>query len=228
MKGILGRKIGMTQVFTTDGELVPVTVIQVEKNVVTQIKTVDTDGYNAVQLGFEDKPERLATQPEKGHAAKAGTTPKRYVREIRDFDLAVEVGADVKVTDLFAEGDIVDVSGTSKGKGFQGSIKRHGQSRGPMAHGSRYHRRPGSMGAVAANRVFKGKKLPGHMGNKTVTVQNLEIVKIDTENNVVLVRGNVPGSKKAVVTIKSNAKNVKAHQAKDLVNYNAETTATEE
>lgn len=228
MKGILGRKIGMTQVFTTSGELVPVTVIQVENNVVLQKKTVETDGYNAVQLGFEDKPERLATKPEKGHAQKANTTPKRYIREIRDFDLAVEVGGVVNPGDVFTEGEIVDVTGTSKGKGFQGAIKRHNQSRGPMAHGSRYHRRPGSMGAVAANRVFKGKKLPGHMGATTITVQNLEIVKIDTENNVILVRGNVPGSKKAVVTIKANAKNNSTKEQKDLVNYNAPDTVSDD
>ena len=234
MKGILGRKIGMTQEFTTNGELVPVTVIQVENNVVLQKKTVETDGYSSVQLGFEDKPARLANKAEQGHATKAETTPKRYVREIRDFDIDVEVGAIVKPGDLFTEGEIVDVTGTSKGKGFQGAIKRHNQSRGPMAHGSRYHRRPGSMGAVAANRVFKGKKLPGHMGAKTITVQNLEIVKIDTENNVVLVRGNVPGSKKAILTIKSNVKGRNVKEAKDLVNYKkvdvVETTdaATEE
>jgi 50S ribosomal protein L3, bacterial len=222
MKGILGRKIGMTQVFTTNGELVPVTVIQVANNVVLQKKTVETDGYNAVQLGFEDKPDRLANKPEVGHAKKADTTPKRYVREIRDFELDVEVGAEVKPTDVFVEGELVDVTGTSKGKGFQGAIKRHNQSRGPMAHGSRYHRRPGSMGAVAANRVFKGKKLPGHMGAKTITVQNLEIVKLDTENGVILVRGNVPGSKKAIVTVKSNVKKNKAHDAKQLVNYKTE------
>ncbi|GBU10728.1 50S ribosomal subunit protein L3 [Erysipelotrichaceae bacterium] len=219
MKGILGRKIGMTQVFTTTGELVPVTVIQIENNVVLQKKTIATDGYNAVQLGFEEKPERLANKSEKGHAGKAETTPKRYIREMRDFDIDVEVGAIVLPGDVFTEGEVVDVTGTSKGKGFQGAIKRHNQSRGPMAHGSRYHRRPGSMGAVAANRVFKGKKLPGHMGAKTITVQNLEIVKIDTENNVVLVRGNVPGSKKAIVTIKSNVKGRKDRDAKDLVNY---------
>jgi len=219
MKGILGRKIGMTQVFTTDGQLVPVTVIQVEKNVVMQKKTVETDGYEAVQLGFEDKPERLATQPAKGHAKKANTTPKRYIREIRDFELDVEVGAEIKPTDVFVEGDIVDVTGTSKGKGFQGAVKRHNQSKGPMSHGSRYHRGPGSMGAITANRVFKGKKLPGQMGAKTVTVQNLEIVKIDQENNVLLVRGNVPGSKRAVVTIKANAKKNQAVTAKELVSY---------
>jgi large subunit ribosomal protein L3 len=219
MKGILGRKLGMTQVFTTDGTLVPVTVIQVEKNVVMQKKTVATDGYEAVQLGFEDKPERLVSQPAKGHAAKANTAPKRYIREFRDFDLDVELGAEVKPTDVFVEGEIVDVTGTSKGKGFQGAVKRHNQSKGPMAHGSRYHRGPGSMGAITANRVFKGKKLPGQMGAKTVTVQNLEIVKIDVENNVILVRGNVPGSKRAIVSIKSNAKNNKAVAAKELVSY---------
>lgn len=220
MKGILGRKIGMTQVFATGGELVPVTVIQVEKNVVLQKKTVETDGYNAIQLGFEDKREKLATKAEIGHAKKAETAPKRYVREIRDFDLDLEIGAEVKPADVFAVGDVVDVTGTSKGKGFQGAIKRHGQSRGPMTHGSRYHRRPGSMGAVAANRVFKGKKLPGQMGGKTVTVQNLEIINIDTENNVVLVRGNVPGPKKSIVTLKTNVKGRQQKEARDLVNYN--------
>jgi len=228
MKGILGRKIGMTQVFTTDGQLVPVTVIQVEKNVVMQKKTIDTDGYEAVALGFEDKPERLTNQPEKGHAAKANTTPKRYIREIRDFELEVEVGTEIKPTDVFVEGDIVDVTGTSKGKGFQGSVKRHNQSKGPMSHGSRYHRGPGSMGAITANRVFKGKKLPGQMGATTVTVQNLEIVKLDTENNVMLIRGNVPGSKKAIVTIKSNVKRNGSVAAKELVSYKqAEQTAGE-
>jgi len=228
MKGILGRKIGMTQVFTTDGQLVPVTVIQVEKNVVMQKKTVETDGYNAVQLGFEDKPERLATQPAKGHAAKANTAPKRYIREIRDFELEVEVGAEIKPVDVFVEGDIVDVSGTSKGKGFQGSVKRHNQSKGPMTHGSRYHRGPGSMGAITANRVFKGKKLPGQMGAKTVTVQNLEIVKLDVENNVILVRGNVPGSKRSIVVIKANAKNNKSVTAKELISYKKSEQAAEQ
>lgn len=223
MKGILGRKVGMTQIFTKDGDLVPVTVVQVEENVVMQKKTVETDGYNAVQLGFDDKPERLVNQPEKGHAEKANATPKRYIREIRDFDIDVEVGSSVKPGDVFTEGDIVDVTGTSKGKGFQGSIKRHNFSRGPMTHGSRYHRKSGSMGSgIDQSRVFKGKKLPGHMGHKTITVQNLEIMKIDTENNVILISGNIPGSKKAIVTIKSNVKNNKAHEAKELINYISE------
>lgn len=220
MKGILGRKIGMTQVFATDGELVPVTVIQVEENVVMQKKTVETDGYNAVQLGFDDKPERLVNKPELGHAEKAGTTPKRYIREIRDFEIDVEVGSVVKPGDVFTEGDIVDVTGTSKGKGFQGSIKRHNFSRGPMSHGSRYHRGSGSLGSgIESARVFKGTKLPGHMGAKTVTVQNLEIVKLDAENGVILVRGNVPGNKRGIVTIKTNVKNNKTKDARELVNY---------
>ncbi|WP_316572536.1 50S ribosomal protein L3 [Neobacillus sp. YIM B06451] len=205
-KGILGRKIGMTQVFAENGDLIPVTVIEAAANVVLQKKTVENDGYEAVQIGFEDKREKLANKPEKGHVAKANTAPKRFIREFRGVDLAAyEVGQEVKV-DIFAEGDIVDVTGVSKGKGFQGSIKRHGQSRGPMAHGSRYHRRPGSMGPVAPNRVFKGKALPGRMGGEVVTVQNLEIVKVDTERNLLLVKGNVPGARKAMIKIKSAVK----------------------
>jgi len=205
-KGILGRKIGMTQVFAENGNLIPVTVVEVTPNVVLQMKTVENDGYVAAQLGFDDKREKLANKPEKGHAAKANTAPKRFVREFRGDDLAAyEVGQEVKV-DIFAAGDLVDVTGISKGKGFQGSIKRHGQSRGPMAHGSRYHRRPGSMGPVAPNRVFKGKLLPGRMGGEQVTVQNLEIVKVDAERNILLIKGNVPGANKALVKIKSAVK----------------------
>jgi large subunit ribosomal protein L3 len=205
-KGILGRKIGMTQVFAENGNLIPVTVVEVAPNVVLQRKSVDSDGYVAVQVGFEDKREKLANKPEKGHVAKANTAPKRFIREFRGDDLAaLEVGQEVKV-DIFAAGDIVDVTGISKGKGFQGVIKRHGQSRGPMAHGSRYHRRPGSMGPVAPNRVFKGKALPGRMGGDQVTVQNLEIVKVDTERNLLLIKGNVPGPKKALLKIKGAVK----------------------
>ncbi|MFT4415720.1 50S ribosomal protein L3 [Fredinandcohnia humi] len=205
-KGILGRKIGMTQVFVGNGDLVPVTVIEATPNVVLQKKSVETDGYEAVQIGFEDKREKLSNKPEKGHAAKANTAPKRFVKELRGINLGeFEVGQEVKV-DIFAEGDIVDVTGISKGKGFQGSIKRHGQSRGPMAHGSRYHRRPGSMGPVAPNRVFKNKLLPGRMGGERITVQNLEIVKVDTERNLLLVKGNVPGARKSLITIKSAVK----------------------
>jgi large subunit ribosomal protein L3 len=205
-KGILGRKIGMTQVFASNGNLIPVTVVEVAPNVVLQKKSVESDGYVSVQVGFEDKREKLSNKPEKGHVAKANTAPKRFIREFRGDDLAgYEVGQEVKV-DIFAAGDIVDVSGISKGKGFQGVIKRHGQSRGPMAHGSRYHRRPGSMGPVAPNRVFKGKLLPGRMGGDQITVQNLEVVKVDTERNILLIKGNVPGPRKALLKIKGAIK----------------------
>ena len=197
-KGILGRKVGMTQVFAENGDLIPVTVIEATPNVVLQVKTVETDGYEAIQIGFADKRDKLANKPLKGHVAKANTAPKRFIREISGANL--EVGQEVKV-DIFAEGDVVDVTGISKGKGFQGSIKRHNQSRGPMSHGSRYHRRPGSMGPVAPNRVFKGKLLPGRMGGERITIQNLEIVKVDTERNLLLVKGNVPGPKKALIVV---------------------------
>ena len=205
-KGILGRKIGMTQVFAENGDLIPVTVIEAAPNVVLQKKTVETDGYNAVQLGFEDKREKLSNKPAKGHVAKANTAPKRFIREFRNVNVdEYEVGQEVKV-EIFAEGDVIDVTGVTKGKGFQGVIKRHGQSRGPMSHGSRYHRRPGSMGPVAPNRVFKQKKLPGQMGGTVVTIQNLSVVKVDAERNLLLVKGNVPGSKKALVTGKTAIK----------------------
>jgi large subunit ribosomal protein L3 len=205
-KGILGRKIGMTQVFAENGDVIPVTVIEASPNVVLQKKSVENDGYEAIQIGFSDKKESRTNKPAKGHAAKANTTPKRFVKEVREVSVAdYEVGQEVKV-DIFSEGDAVDVTGISKGKGFQGVIKRHGQSRGPMTHGSRYHRRPGSMGAVDPMRVFKGKALPGRMGGDRITVQNLEIVKVDTERNLLLVKGNVPGPKKSYVTIKSAVK----------------------
>ncbi|MDX8363077.1 MULTISPECIES: 50S ribosomal protein L3 [Bacillaceae] len=204
-KGILGRKIGMTQVFVGD-VLVPVTVVEASPNVVLQKKTEATDGYEAIQLGFDNKREKLANKPAKGHVAKADTTPKRFIREFRGLNVEeYEVGQEVKV-DVFSEGDVVDVTGISKGKGFQGAIKRHGQSRGPMSHGSRYHRRPGSMGPVDPNRVFKGKLLPGRMGGERITVQNLEVVKIDAERNILLIKGNVPGPKKGLVTINSAVK----------------------
>lgn len=205
-KGILGRKIGMTQVFAENGELIPVTVIEATPNVVLQKKTVETDGYEAIQLGFDDKREKLANKPAKGHVAKANTAPKRFIREFTDVSLEeYEVGQEVKV-DIFAEGDLVDVSGISKGKGFQGVIKRHGHSRGPMSHGSRFHRAPGSLGAVDPARVFKQTKLPGHMGAERITIQNLQIVKVDVERNLILVKGNVPGPKKAMVEIKTGIK----------------------
>lgn len=203
-KGILGKKVGMTQIFTENGELVPVTVVEVGTNVVLQVKTVENDGYNAIQLGFDDQRAVNVNKPAKGHADKAKTAPKRFVREIRDVQGDYKVGDEVKA-DLFEAGDIVDVTGTSKGHGFQGNIKRWGQSRGPMAHGSRYHRRPGSMGVII-NRVMKGKMLPGRMGGKRVTIQNLDIVKADTENGVLLIKGNVPGANKSYVTIKSTVK----------------------
>ena len=203
-KGILGKKVGMTQVFTENGELVPVTVVEVGTNVVLQVKTVENDGYNAIQLGFDDQRAVNVNKPAKGHADKAKTAPKRFVREIRDVQGDYKVGDEVKA-DLFEAGDIVDVTGTSKGHGFQGNIKRWGQSRGPTAHGSRYHRRPGSMGVII-NRVMKGKMLPGRMGGKRVTIQNLDIVKADTENGVLLIKGNVPGANKSYVTIKSTVK----------------------
>ncbi|EEW37001.1 50S ribosomal protein L3 [Granulicatella adiacens ATCC 49175] len=206
-KGILGKKVGMTQYFTEAGELIPVTVVEVTPNVVLQLKTIENDGYEAVQLGFDDLREVLSNRPAKGHVAKANATPKRFIREFNNVELSeYEVGQEITV-DVFKAGDIVDVTGTSKGKGFQGAIKRHGQSRGPMAHGSRYHRRPGSMGGASfPSRVFKGKALPGQMGGDRITIQNLEVVKVDAERNVILIKGNVPGSKKSLVEIKTAIK----------------------
>ena len=207
MKGILGRKIGMTQVFARNGKLTPVTVIEVEPNVVSQIKTVATDGYDAIQLAAVEKREKLANKPEMGHLKKANTTPKRFLKEIRGVDVSnYSLGQEIKA-DIFTEGEMVDVTGTSKGKGFQGVIKRHNQSRGPMGHGSQYHRGVGSMGTLLPMRVLPGKKMPGHMGAEQVTVQNLEIVAVDLENNVVLVKGNVPGPKEGLVLIRSAVKN---------------------
>ncbi|ARF17295.1 50S ribosomal protein L3 [Sporosarcina sp. P3] len=205
-KGILGRKVGMTQVFAENGDLIPVTVIEAAPNVVLQKKTIETDGYESIQIGFDDKREKLSNKPEQGHVAKANTAPKRFIREVRGADVsAYEVGQEVKV-DTFAEGEVVDITGVSKGKGFQGVIKRHGYSRGPMTHGSRFHRAPGSLGAVDAQRVFKGKKLPGRTGGKTVTIQNVEIVRVDAERNLLLVKGNVPGARKSLVQVKSAIK----------------------
>jgi large subunit ribosomal protein L3 len=206
MKGILGKKLGMTQLFTPEGNGVPVSVSQAGPCVVLQKKDVDNDGYESIQIGFDDVKASRIIKPELGHAKKAGATPKRYVKEIRGIQLGdYEVGQELKA-DLFAEGEFVDVTGTSKGKGFQGNIKRHNQSTGPMAHGSRYHRGPGSMGSIQANRVPKGKKLPGHMGNETVTLQNLQIIKVDAERNVLLVKGSIPGPKNSYVSVKSAVK----------------------
>ena len=228
MKGILGRKIGMTQVFAKNGKLTPVTVIEVEPNVVSQIKTVETDGYNAIQLATVDKKEKRANKPETGHLKKANTTPKRFLKEIRGVDVSnYTLGSELKA-DIFTEGEMVDVTGTSKGKGFQGVIKRHNQSRGPMGHGSQYHRGVGSMGTLLPMRVLPGKKLPGHMGNEQVTVQNLEVISIDLENNVILIKGNVPGPKKSMVLIKSAIKNEgKVNEKVELITYEVETPAEE-
>ena len=220
MKGILGRKIGMTQVFARNGKLTPVTVIEVEPNVVSQIKTVATDGYDAIQLAAVEKREKLANKPEMGHLKKANTTPKRFLKEIRGVDVSnYSLGQEIKA-DVFTEGEMVDVTGTSKGKGFQGVIKRHNQARGPMGHGSQYHRGVGSMGTLLPMRVLPGKKMPGHMGAEQVTVQNLEIVQIDLENNVILVKGNVPGPKKSLVLIKTAVKNNGViNEKQDLITY---------
>ena len=205
MPGLLGKKIGMTSVFSADGKNVPCTVIEAGPCVVTQVKTVEKDGYAAVQLGFQDKKEKHTTKPLMGHFKRAGVTPKRHLAEFKEFENELNLGDTVTV-ELFDGADYVDVVGTSKGKGFQGVIKRHGQSRGPMAHGSRYHRRPGSMGPVAPNRVFKNKHLAGRMGGNRVTIQNLEVVQVVPEKNVILIKGNVPGAKKSLITIKSAVK----------------------
>ncbi len=220
MKGILGKKVGMTQVFTKNGKLIPVTVIEVEPNVVTQIKTVAKDGYDAIQIATETIREKLSNKPAIGHTKKAGTEPKRFLREIRGVNVEDYTLGQVINVDIFEEGEMVDVSGISKGKGFQGVIKRHNQSRGPMGHGSQYHRGVGSLGTMLPMHVLKGKKMPGQMGNVARTVQNLEIISVDTENNVILVKGNVPGPKKSLVMIRTAVKkpNVKK-EAADLVSY---------
>ncbi len=206
-KALIGKKIGMTQVFDNEGKVIPVTVIEVGPCTVTQIKTVEQDGYQAVQLGFGDVKERKLTKPELGKFTKTKLTPKKYLREFRlDSVEGLNVGDELKA-DVFAVGDKVDIQGTSKGKGFQGVIKRHGQSRGPMGHGSMYHRRPGSMGPTSTpGRVFPGKNLPGHMGVETVTIQNLEVIKVDLDKNAILVKGSVPGAKGAILKIKSSVK----------------------
>ena len=217
MKGILGRKVGMTEVFSTEGKLIPVTVVEVEPNVVTQIKTVEKDGYDAIQLGAFDK--KSSNNPEKGHAKKANTSPKRFLKEIRGIDTSSYTLGQVIEADVFNSGDTVDVTGTSKGKGFQGVIKRWNQSRGPETHGSTYHRRVGSLGTMRPMRVLKGKKLPGHMGNETITIQNLMIVDVDTENKYILVSGNVPGAKNSFVFIKESVKGSKYDGAVELISY---------
>src|SRR5690606_18661838 len=206
MRGILDEIRAMTQVFTPEGNVIPVTVIEAGPCVVLQKKDMENDGYEAVQLGFADKKESRSNKPAVGHAKKANTTPKRYVREIRGINLSeYEVGQTV-AADLFAQGEFVDVTGISKGKGFAGVIKRWGQRTGPNTHGSRYHRGPGSMGSIQANRVPKGKRLPGHMGTETVTIQKLEVIRVDAERNVLLVKGSIPGPKNGFVNIKQSVK----------------------
>ena len=207
MKTIIGKKIGMTQIFDETGKVIPVTAIEAGPCVVAQVKTVETDGYNAIQLGFGEVKESKVNKPEKGHFTKAKIALKKHLREFRVDSLeGINVGDEIKA-DTFAAGDKIDVQGTSKGKGFQGVIKRHGQSRGPMGHGSMYHRRPGSMGPTSTpGRVFKGKKLPGHMGRVTVTIQNLDVVKVDLDKNAILVKGSVPGAKGAILKLKTSVK----------------------
>ena len=206
-KAILTTKVGMTQIFNEDGVLTPVTVLQAGPCVVTQVKTVENDGYSAVQVGFNDIREKLVNKPKKGHFAKAGVAPKRFLKEFKFSDAeSYAVGQEIKA-DIFAEGDKIDATAKSKGKGFQGAIKRHGQSRGPMTHGSKFHRHAGSNGsATTPGRVFKGKKMPGHMGAVKVTVQNLEVVRVDADKNLILVKGAVPGPKKSLVVLKESTK----------------------
>ncbi|QNM04867.1 50S ribosomal protein L3 [Qiania dongpingensis] len=208
-KAILATKVGMTQIFTEDGALIPVTVLQAGPCVVTQVKTVENDGYAAVQVGFGDKREKLVSKPLKGQFDKAGVSYKRYVREFKFENAADYKVADEIKADIFAAGDKIDATAVSKGKGFQGAIKRHGQHRGPMAHGSKFHRHAGSNGSASdPSKVFKGKKMPGQMGNKRITIQNLEVVRVDAENNILLVKGAVPGPRKCLVTIKETVKAV--------------------
>ena len=227
MKGILGRKLGMTQVFGTDGKLVPVTVIEIEPNVVTQIKTTENDGYEAVQLGFDSVREKVSNKAKMGHTKKANTTPKRFLREIRGVDIsAYTLGQEVKA-DLFLAGEMVDVTGISKGKGYQGVIKKNNQHRGPMSHGSKYHRGVGSLGTMRPMRVMPGKALPGHMGAEQVTIQNLEIIKVDLDDNCILVKGSIPGPKKGMVIIKSAVKTDKVNDAFDLISYEEEVVEPE-
>jgi len=223
MKGILGTKVGMTQVFTKEGKLIPVTVIEVEPNVVTQIKTLEKDGYNAIQLGYKTVREKVSNKAKIGHTKKANTEPKRFLREIRGVNIDDYSLGQVIKADFFEAGEIVDVSGISKGKGFQGVIKRHNQSRGPMGHGSQYHRGVGSLGTMLPMHVLKGKKLPGHMGNVASTMQNLEVVAVDVENNVILVKGNVPGPKKSLVIIRTSVKKgSKKNEPEELIIYEEE------
>lgn len=219
MKGILGRKIGMTQVFSKDGKLVPVTVIEVEPNVITQIKTVENDGYNAIQLATVSVKEKHSNKASMGHTKKANTAPKRFLKEIRGVDTNSYTLGQELTASLFEAGEVVDVTGISKGKGYQGVIKKNNQSRGPMGHGSKYHRGVGSLGTMLPKRVLKGKALPSHMGDVQTTIQNLEIIKVDMDENCILVKGSVPGAKKSLVLIKTAVKTDKKNEAFDLISY---------
>ena len=229
MKGLLGIQRGMTQVFGKNGKLVPVTVVEITPNIISQIKTVANDGYDAIQIATVEKKEKRANKPETGHLKKANTTPKRFLKELRGVDVSnYSLGQEIKA-DIFTKGEVVDVTGTSKGKGTQGVIKRWNQSRGPMGHGSQYHRGVGSLGTMLPMRVLPGKKMPGRMGGEQVTVQNLEIIDIDLENNVILVKGNVPGPKNSLVFIKSSVKHEgQVNKALDLIEYTVETPVVEE
>ncbi|MBR4262255.1 MAG: 50S ribosomal protein L3 [Bacilli bacterium] len=219
-KGILGKKIGMTQVFTESGKLIPVTVIEVEPNVVTQIKTVEKDGYDAIQLGAVSIREKSSNKAKTGHTNKANTTPKRFLKEIRGVNVEDYTLGQVIDASIFAKGEVVDVTGTSKGKGTQGVIKRWNQSRGPMGHGSQYHRGVGSLGTLLPMHVIKGKKMAGHMGDEQVTIQNLEVVSVDLENNVILIKGSVPGPKKSLVMIKTSVKKgEQVNETEELITY---------
>ena len=219
MKGILGRKIGMTQVFSKDGKLVPVTVIEVEPNVVTQVKTVENDGYNAIQLATVSVKEKHSNKASMGHTKKANTAPKRFLKEIKGVDTNSYTLGQELTASLFEAGEVVDVTGISKGKGYQGVIKKNNQSRGPMGHGSKYHRGVGSLGTMLPKRVLKGKALPSHMGDVQTTIQNLEIIKVDMDENCILVKGSVPGAKKSLVLIKTAVKTDKKNEAFDLISY---------
>ena len=226
MKGILGRKVGMTQVFTKDGKLIPVSVVEVEPNVVMQVKTVDNDGYNAIKLGVFEKKEKRTTKPEMGNCKKANTTPKRFLREIRNVEGEYKLGDKIDAS-IFTVGEVVDVTGTSKGKGFAGSVKRNNQSRGPMGHGSHYHRGPGSLGTLLPKRVLKGKRMPGHMGCETVTIQNLEIIDVNKEENYILISGNIPGAKDSLILIRSAVKKSRKENPKELITYESEKVVDE-
>ena len=226
-KAILGKKIGMTQIFDEKGRAIPVTVVEAGPCTVVQIKTKDSDGYEAVQLGFGEVKEKKLIRPIKGHFTKANITPKKHLREFRLEEISCNVGDEIKV-DIFNKGETVEVTGTSKGKGFQGVIKRHNQSRGPMSHGSQYHRGVGSMGTLLPMRVLPGKKLPGHMGHEQVTIQNLEVISVDLENNVILIKGSVPGPKNSLVLVRTSVKTGdKVNEPVELVVYEEGVTSEE-